>query len=50
VVLRSRGRTLGVLTFLRSAGRAAFDRHDVTYGETVASRLAAVLDLEPADG
>ncbi|WP_345278671.1 PAS domain-containing protein [Streptomyces gulbargensis] len=50
VVLRSRGRTLGVLTFLRAAGRAAFDRQDVAYGETVASRLAAVLDLVPGDG
>ncbi|MEV6317400.1 PAS domain-containing protein [Streptomyces sp. NPDC051776] len=45
VVLRSRGRTLGVLTFLRSAGRRSFDRPDAAYAEDVASRVAGALDL-----
>ncbi|MFI7501423.1 PAS domain-containing protein [Streptomyces sp. NPDC049687] len=44
-VLRSRGRTLGVVTFLRGAGRAAFERSDATYAEDVAVRIAAALDL-----
>ncbi|MEV7190926.1 PAS domain-containing protein [Streptomyces sp. NPDC093510] len=44
-VLRSRGRTLGVLTFLRGPGRGQFDRGDATYAESVASRVAASLDL-----
>ncbi|MFB7518088.1 PAS domain-containing protein [Streptomyces sp. NPDC056144] len=43
VVLRSRGRTLGVLTFLRAACRPGFEREDVVYGETVAARVAAEL-------
>ncbi len=33
-VLRSRGRTLGVVTFLRGAGRSRFERPDAVYGET----------------
>ncbi|RBM17750.1 diguanylate cyclase [Streptomyces sp. PT12] len=45
VVLRSRGRSLGVVTFLRGAGRRAFDRADAAYGEDVALRMAAALDL-----
>ncbi|MET9676013.1 PAS domain-containing protein [Streptomyces sp. NPDC006482] len=45
VVLRLRGRTLGVLTFLRAACRAGFEREDVVYAETVASRVAAELGL-----
>ncbi|MEU6079280.1 PAS domain-containing protein [Streptomyces sp. NPDC047108] len=45
VVLRSRGRTLGVLTFLRSTGRRSFDRADAAYAEDVASRVAGALDL-----
>nr|WSW67595.1 PAS domain-containing protein [Streptomyces sp. NBC_00995] len=45
VVLRSRGRTLGVVTFLRSAHRAAFARPDAVYAESVADRVAASLDL-----
>ncbi|MEU6096666.1 PAS domain-containing protein [Streptomyces sp. NPDC047079] len=44
-VLRSRGRTLGVVTFLRSAGRSRFERADAVYGEDVAVRIAAALDL-----
>ncbi|MFH8609277.1 PAS domain-containing protein [Streptomyces sp. NPDC018029] len=48
VVLRSRGRTLGVLTFLRGAARGQFDRGDATYAESVASRVAASLDLAQA--
>ncbi|WP_234347336.1 PAS domain-containing protein [Streptomyces specialis] len=45
VVLRSRGRSLGVLTFLRGTGRRPFDRADVSYGEDVALRVAAAIDL-----
>jgi hypothetical protein len=44
-VLRSRGRTLGVVTFLRGAGRTPFERSDATYAEDVAVRIAAALDL-----
>ncbi|GAA3060716.1 PAS domain-containing protein [Streptomyces glomeratus] len=44
-VLRSRGRTLGVVTFLRGAGRSRFERADAVYGEDVAVRIAAALDL-----
>ncbi|MEU8462762.1 PAS domain-containing protein [Streptomyces sp. NPDC029003] len=44
-VLRSRGRTLGALTFLRGPSRAAFDRADALYAEEVAARVAADLDL-----
>ncbi|MFF7164111.1 PAS domain-containing protein [Streptomyces sp. NPDC008086] len=44
-VLRSRGRTLGVVTFLRGAGRSAFERSDAVYAEDVAVRIAAALDL-----
>ncbi|MFF3330396.1 PAS domain-containing protein [Streptomyces sp. NPDC002888] len=44
-VLRSRGRTLGVVTFLRGAGRSAFERSDATYAEDVAARIATALDL-----
>ncbi|MFI1709239.1 PAS domain-containing protein [Streptomyces griseoruber] len=44
-VLRSRGRTLGVVTFLRGAGRTSFERSDATYAEDVAVRIAAALDL-----
>ncbi|MFC9507689.1 PAS domain-containing protein [Streptomyces sp. NPDC057002] len=44
-VLRSRGRTLGVVTFLRGAGRSAFERSDAMYAEDVAVRIAASLDL-----
>lgn len=44
-VLRSRGRTLGVVTFLRSANRAAFERPDAVYAESVADRVAASVDL-----
>ncbi|MEV6249341.1 PAS domain-containing protein [Streptomyces sp. NPDC051742] len=45
VALRSRGRTLGVLTFLRDARRAPFERDDVVFAESVAARVAAALDL-----
>ncbi|MGP3943259.1 PAS domain-containing protein [Streptomyces sp. 6N106] len=44
-VLRSRGRTLGVVTFLRTSSRRAFDRTDATYAEDVAARVAASVDL-----
>ncbi|MEU8521492.1 PAS domain-containing protein [Streptomyces sp. NBC_01216] len=43
--LRSRGRTVGVLTLLRSSSRPAFERPDAVYAETVAVRVAASLDL-----
>ncbi len=45
-VLRSRGRTLGVVTFLRGAGRTPFERTDAVYAEDVAVRIATALDLE----
>ncbi|MGW3498852.1 PAS domain-containing protein [Streptomyces sp. NPDC001020] len=45
VVLRSRGRTLGVVTFLRGAGRSPFERADAMYAQDVAVRIAAALDL-----
>ncbi len=44
-VLRSRGRTLGVVTFLRAAGRTPFERPDAAYAEDVAGRIATALDL-----
>ncbi|MFJ3232346.1 PAS domain-containing protein [Streptomyces sp. NPDC086787] len=44
-VLRSRGRTLGVVTFLRGSGRSRFERSDATYAEDVAVRIGAALDL-----
>ncbi|MDK1472552.1 PAS domain-containing protein [Streptomyces sp. 549] len=44
-VLRSRGHTLGVVTFLRTAGRRPFDRSDAMYAEDVAVRVAASVDL-----
>nr|WP_246097871.1 PAS domain-containing protein [Streptomyces botrytidirepellens] len=44
-VLRSRGRTLGVLTFLRGPARRPFDRQDTAYAEDVAARVAAAVDL-----
>ncbi|MFF3392339.1 PAS domain-containing protein [Streptomyces sp. NPDC002669] len=47
-VLRSRGRTLGVVTFLRSGHRAAFERPDAAYAESVAVRVAAAVDLAQA--
>lgn len=49
-VLRSRGRTLGVVTFLRGAGRTAFERSDANYAEDVAVRMAAALDLADLAG
>ncbi|MEU4848789.1 PAS domain-containing protein [Streptomyces gilvosporeus] len=50
VVLRSRGRTLGVATFLRAPARRPFDRADADYAEEVAARIAAALDLAGATG
>ncbi|MCA1219530.1 PAS domain-containing protein [Streptomyces sp. 8L] len=44
-VLRSRGRSLGVVTFLRGGGRPAFERPDALYAEDVTVRMAAALDL-----
>ncbi|MFD7405085.1 PAS domain-containing protein [Streptomyces sp. NPDC059866] len=52
-VLRSRARTLGVVTFLRGSGRSAFERSDTAYAEDVAVRIATALDLAgllPPDG
>ncbi|WP_042403739.1 PAS domain-containing protein [Streptacidiphilus carbonis] len=43
--LRSRGRTVGVLTFLRGSGRQRFDRADTAYAEDIAARVAAAVDL-----
>jgi len=43
--LRSRGRTLGAVTFLRGAGRTPFERSDILYAEDVAVRIASALDL-----
>jgi PAS domain S-box-containing protein len=48
-VLRSRGRTLGVVTFLRGASRTQFERADATYAESVSARVAASLDLAGVD-
>jgi PAS domain-containing protein len=45
VALRSRGRQLGVVTFLRGPGRRGFDRTDAAYAEDVALRIAAAVDL-----
>ncbi|EST39440.1 hypothetical protein N566_01995, partial [Streptomycetaceae bacterium MP113-05] len=44
-VLRSRGRTLGVVTFLRGTSRRGFDRGDAAYAEDIAVRLASAVDL-----
>ncbi|MFD9503102.1 PAS domain-containing protein [Streptomyces sp. NPDC060035] len=44
-VLRSRGRTLGVVTFLRAGSRSAFERPDASYAESVAVRVASAVDL-----
>ncbi|MGW5735519.1 MULTISPECIES: PAS domain-containing protein [Streptomyces] len=49
-VLRSRGRTLGVVTFLRGASRTQFERADATYAESVSARVAASLDLAGVAG
>ncbi|MFD3664427.1 PAS domain-containing protein [Streptomyces sp. NPDC058659] len=49
VVLRTRGRTLGVLTFLRAACRPGFEREDVVLAEAVASRVAAELGVPPRE-
>ena len=43
--LRSRGRTVGVITFLRGSGRQRFDRADTAYAEDIAARVAAAVDL-----
>ncbi|MYW68025.1 PAS domain-containing protein [Streptomyces sp. SID8379] len=44
-VLRSRGRTLGVVTFLRGSSRARFERGDAMYAESVAALIAGAVDL-----
>ncbi|MBB1253224.1 PAS domain-containing protein [Streptomyces alkaliterrae] len=49
-VLRSRGRALGVLTYLRGASRPPFDQADTRYAEDVAARVAAAVDLARATG
>ncbi|WP_299535268.1 PAS domain-containing protein [uncultured Streptomyces sp.] len=47
-VLRSRGRTLGVVTFLRTSDRPAFERQDAEHAESAALRVAAAVDLAGA--
>ncbi|MCX3059745.1 PAS domain-containing protein [Streptomyces beihaiensis] len=47
-VLRSRGRTLGVVTFARGAGRGRFEQADLVYAESVAARIATAVDLSGA--
>ena len=47
-VLRSRGRSLGVVTFLRGASRGPFERPDAVHAEEVTGRIAAALDLARA--
>ncbi|MEV0845259.1 PAS domain-containing protein [Streptomyces sp. NPDC049954] len=49
-VLRSRGTTLGVLTFLRGPGRQPFERPDTLYAESVALRVASAVDLARLTG
>ncbi|MCX5198637.1 PAS domain-containing protein [Streptomyces sp. NBC_00249] len=49
-VLRSRGRTLGALTFVRGPSRPPFERADALYAEEVAARVAADLDLATRPG
>ncbi|MEU9253568.1 PAS domain-containing protein [Streptomyces sp. NPDC048270] len=49
-VLRSRGRTLGAVTFVRGPSRAAFEGPDAAYAEEVAGRIAADLDLAAGAG
>ncbi|MFJ5777594.1 PAS domain-containing protein [Streptomyces sp. NPDC093094] len=49
-VLRSRGRTLGAVTFLRGSGRTPFERSDAAYAEDVAVRIASALDLAGLTG
>ncbi|MFE9443169.1 PAS domain-containing protein [Streptomyces sp. NPDC006602] len=49
-VLRSRGRTFGVVTFLRGAGRSQFERQDAVYAEDVAVRIGSALDLAEVSG
>ncbi|MFF0740842.1 PAS domain-containing protein [Streptomyces sp. NPDC004111] len=45
MVLRSRGRNLGTVTFLRGPTRPAFERPDATYAENIALRVATAIDL-----
>ncbi|MFI5807241.1 PAS domain-containing protein [Streptomyces sp. NPDC051561] len=45
VVMRSRGRSLGAVTFLRGASRPAFERPDAVYAESIAVRVAGAVDL-----
>lgn len=47
-VLRSRGRSLGVVTFLRDAGGHPFDRTDAVYAEEIAAHVASAVDLANA--
>ncbi|GGZ45595.1 diguanylate cyclase [Streptomyces inusitatus] len=44
-VLRSRGRTLGVVTFLRGSTRPVFERADAVYAESMSAMAALALDL-----
>ncbi|WP_327269251.1 PAS domain-containing protein [Streptomyces sp. NBC_01218] len=45
VALRSRGRSIGVVTFLRTADRPAFEREDAAHAESAAVRVASAVDL-----
>jgi GAF domain-containing protein len=47
-VLRCRGRSLGVVTFLRDVGRRPFDREDADYAEQIATHIAVAVDLAGA--
>ncbi|MGW6458586.1 PAS domain-containing protein [Streptomyces sp. NPDC055078] len=49
-VLRSRGRTLGVVTFLRGPSRPAFERPDAVYAESMSVLAASALDLASLTG
>jgi hypothetical protein len=49
-VLRSRGRTVGVLTFLRGPARPAFERADAVYAESAAVLTASALDVAQLSG
>ncbi|MGW4200814.1 PAS domain-containing protein [Streptomyces sp. NPDC004726] len=44
-VLRSRGRVLGVVTFLRGPTRPAFERPDAVYAESMSVLTASAVDL-----
>lgn len=49
-VLRSRGRTLGVATFLRGPTRPAFQREDAAHAESMSALAASAIDLASTSG